>query len=74
MTTRHLVGADTGFDPSAPAEGPAVFKQTLTVPADSMSARVGTFGSDYPAGTDLDLFLYVDGELAAASAGSRPTR
>jgi hypothetical protein len=70
VTTRNLVGTDTGFDPSAPAEGPAVFKTTLTVPSDSMSARVGTLGTDYPVGTDLDVFLYVNGELAAASAGS----
>jgi hypothetical protein len=31
---------------------------------------VGTLGSDYPVGTDLDIFLYIDGELAAASAGA----
>jgi subtilisin family serine protease len=69
VTTRHLVGTETGFDTANPAEGPAVMKTTVVVPAGSKAARFATLGSEYPVGTDLDLFVYRDGELWDLSAG-----
>jgi subtilisin family serine protease len=67
--TVHLVGTDTGFDPELPETGPAVAKLTVAAPADSKAVRLATFGSDYPVGTDLDLFVYQDGALVGQSAG-----
>nr|WP_308129484.1 S8 family peptidase [Actinoplanes polyasparticus] len=67
----HLVGTESDFDTSAPAEGPAVGKVTLTVPAGTRLARAATFDADHPAGTDLDLFAYRTGTntLVASSGG-----
>jgi hypothetical protein len=70
VTTRNLVGTNTGFNTDAPAEGPAVFKQTVTVPANAAFARVATLDANYPAGTDLDLYVYYNGQLAAISGGT----
>jgi subtilisin family serine protease len=70
VTTKNLVGTDTGFNPNAPKEGPAVFKKTVSVPATAMAARVGTLDVQYPVGTDLDLYVYVNGQLAAISGGA----
>ncbi|WP_250004998.1 S8 family peptidase [Actinoplanes sp. M2I2] len=67
----HLVGAESDFDTTAPATGPAVGKVTLTVPAGTRLARAATFDADHPAGTDLDLFAYQAGTntLVASSGG-----
>lgn len=70
IDTKHLVGTNVGFDIDNPAEGPAVMKSTVNVPADSLFARTRTFASEYPAGTDLDIFVYRDGELWNLSATS----
>jgi subtilisin family serine protease len=70
VTTKHLVGVDQNFNPTKPAESAAVGKATVTVPAGSKAARFATFDSDYPAGTDLDLFVYKDGTLVGVSAGT----
>jgi subtilisin family serine protease len=67
--TRHLVGVDTDFDPDLPAAGPAVAKVDVTAPANSKAVRFATFGTDYPAGTDIDLFVYEGGQLVGVSAG-----
>ena len=48
---------------------PAVAKVNVTAPANSKAVRYATFGTDYPAGTDIDLFVYQDGELVGQSAG-----
>lgn len=66
---KHLVGADAEFDADNPAENPAVGKVTITVPAGSKVARFATFDSDYPVGTDLDLYVYKDGESVGSSGG-----
>jgi subtilisin family serine protease len=77
VTTKHLVGSDTGFNTDNPEEGPAVLKATVTVPADAFAARIQTFASQYPAGTDLDMYVYAEvddespgKELVAVSGGT----
>jgi hypothetical protein len=70
VVTKELVGTEPNFNPDAPAEGPAVAKVPFTVPAGSALARVGTYGADYGAGTDLDVFVYdKTGALVGQSAG-----
>lgn len=71
VATTNLVGTNTTFDPAAPTTGPAIQKTTVTVPAGSRLARFATKGADYPAGTDLDLFVYTAGTATrvAQSAG-----
>ena len=66
-----LTGTNTNFNPANPQAGPAVLKATTTVPAGSRLARFATFDADYPAGTDLDLFVYRAGtnQLVGQSAG-----
>jgi subtilisin family serine protease len=64
-----ITGTEPNFNTAAPAEGTGVKKATVSVPAGSVLARFATFDSDYPAGTDLDLFVYRDGALVASSAG-----
>ncbi|MDX6248817.1 MAG: hypothetical protein QOF10_2177 [Kribbellaceae bacterium] len=61
----------TAFPTTNPAANDHVAKFTVAVPAGTKHARFSTFGSDYPAGTDLDLFVYKAGTTAvlAASAG-----
>jgi subtilisin family serine protease len=78
-TVSGLVGADTrtptlqpagpGFDPAAPAESARTSKQTFTVPAGTQLAQFSTFAADFAAGTDVDLFVYQNGELVGQSAG-----
>jgi subtilisin family serine protease len=68
-STVHLVGTDSTFNPSAPAENPAVKKVTVTNPAGTRVTQFATFGSDYPDGTDIDLFVYQGGVLIGVSAG-----
>jgi subtilisin family serine protease len=67
----NLTGINTTFNPAAPATGPAVSKVTVAVPAGSRYARFGTHGSDYPDGTDVDVFVYQAGTntLVGQSAG-----
>jgi hypothetical protein len=69
ISTKHLVGVDVEFNPAAPAENPAVGKFTVNVPAGSKVARFATFDSDYPSGTDLDMYVYKDGVLVGTSGG-----
>jgi len=66
-----FTGTQTGFPTTAPAEGPGVKKVTVTVPAGSVHARFATYDVDYPANTDIDLFVYRSGTntLVGQSAG-----
>jgi hypothetical protein len=68
-TVKHLVGQNQDFNPAAPAEGPAVMKATVAVPDGTRLARFATFDADYPAGTDVDVFVYRNGAFFAQSAG-----
>jgi hypothetical protein len=60
VTTKHLVGTDTGFNTDNPEAGPAVLKATVNVPANAVAARIQTFASQYPAGTDLDIYVFAE--------------
>jgi hypothetical protein len=73
VTTQRLVGTNTSFNSAAPAAGPAVGKVTVTVPAGSPMARFATFDADYPAGTDLDLYVYKAGTNALVGSSTGPT-
>jgi hypothetical protein len=67
--TAHLVGENTTFDPDDPQVDPAVGKFTVSTAAGTKATQIALFASDYPAGTDLDLFVYQNGELVGQSAG-----
>jgi Subtilase family/Fibronectin type-III domain/PA domain/Peptidase inhibitor I9 len=60
------------FNPAAPAVSSQTGRVTVDVPTGSLIARFATFGADYPAGTDVDIFVYRAGtsQLVASSAGS----
>ncbi len=49
---------NTPFDPDNPQTSGSTGSVPVTVPAGTKVARFATFGSDYPAGTDIDLFVY----------------
>jgi len=70
-TSQVLNGVNTNFNTANPQPGPAVLKVTTTVPAGTRLARFATFDADYPAGTDLDVFVYRSGtnQLLGSSAG-----
>ncbi|WP_246001727.1 S8 family peptidase [Allorhizocola rhizosphaerae] len=71
VTTIPVVGTEPAFNTGAPAVGPGVGRTTVAVPAGSQVARFSTFDADYPAGTDIDLFVYQAGTnvLVGLSAG-----
>ena len=61
------------FPTASPAANDHVAKFTVAVPAGTKHARFSTFDSDYPAGTDLDVFVYKAGTtavLASSTGGS----
>jgi hypothetical protein len=65
---------DSAFDPNAPEVLPDTGRAAHAVPAGTKLARFATYAADYPAGTDVDLFVYAqaaDGslELAGQSSG-----
>ncbi|HCT77593.1 MAG TPA: hypothetical protein DGT23_13585 [Micromonosporaceae bacterium] len=70
VTDLTFGAADTTFDPALPAESNGAKKITVTVPAGTQLARVGTFAGDLPADTDVDVFAYKAGTktLAGQSA------
>ncbi|GAA1026705.1 hypothetical protein GCM10009557_05380 [Virgisporangium ochraceum] len=70
VRTSRLVGADQEFDPNNPATNPAVAKHTVTVPAGAKYAKVNTYGSDYPTGTDIDLYVYQGSALVGVGGSS----
>ncbi|MFC6155943.1 S8 family serine peptidase [Kribbella jiaozuonensis] len=49
------------FPTTAPKANDHVAKFTVSVPAGTTHARFSTFDADYPAGTDLDVFVYQAG-------------
>jgi subtilisin family serine protease len=69
--TPTLQPTGPGFDPDHPATSARTAKETVTVPAGTTLAQHSTFDADFPAGTDVDLFLYEAGtsNLVAQSAG-----
>ncbi len=69
VTSLPVVGTEPNFNTGAPAVGPGVNKATVTAPAGTSLVRFSTFDADYPAGTDIDLFVYSGGALVGSSAG-----
>ena len=70
----NLDTAGPNFNQNAPAAGPQVGLATVVVPAGTSVARFATFDADYPANTDVDLFVYrmtspTTRVLVASSAG-----
>jgi subtilisin family serine protease len=65
------------FNSSAPATSSSTERVDTTIPAGTVLARFATFAEDYPAGTDIDVFVYrVTGGslvLAGQSAGGTAT-
>ena len=47
-----------GFDPNNPATSDATGRVDTTVAAGTPLVRFATFAGDYPAGTDVDVFVY----------------
>ncbi|WP_238334918.1 S8 family serine peptidase [Kribbella amoyensis] len=61
------------FPTTNPAPNDHVAKFTVNVPAGTKYARFSTFDADYPAGTDLDVFVYRAGTstlLGSSTGGS----
>ena len=57
-----------------PADEPGtVAKFTVTVPAGTKAARFATFTSDHQLGTELDMYVYKDGNLVAQAPAAGPT-
>jgi hypothetical protein len=50
-----------------------VAKYTVTVPAGTKHARFSTFDADYPAGTDLDVFVYKAGTTTVLGSSTGGT-
>jgi subtilisin family serine protease len=68
-----VTGTSTNFNSAAPAVGPGVAKVTVNVPAGSRLARFATFAADYPAGMDIDVYVYNAGTATPAGVSAGPT-
>jgi subtilisin family serine protease len=68
--TVHLVGTQPQFNTGAPAETPAVKRVRVVHPASTKVTQFATFDSDYPAGTDIDLYVYRNGVLVGIGGGT----
>src|SRR5262245_11560239 len=78
VTTIPLVQDDSHpFNTNAPGTSDATGEVDVTIPAGTPIARFATYGEDYPAGTDVDIFVYknVSGtlHLVGVSAGGTAT-
>lgn len=71
VTTSALSPTGPQIVPTAPVVGPRTSKTTVTVPAGTTLARYATYAADYPADTDMDVYVYKEGTntLVASSAG-----
>jgi hypothetical protein len=58
------------FPTGSPAANEHVAKYTVTVPAGTKYARFSTFDADYPAGTDVDVFVYKAGTTAVLGSST----
>ncbi|GAA3449585.1 S8 family serine peptidase [Dactylosporangium matsuzakiense] len=68
--SQKLIGATAAFVPSAPGLSPAIFSFEFTLPPAVKLARLATYDADVAPGTDLDLYVYQDGELVGRSDGT----
>jgi len=78
VTTIPLVQDDSHpFNTNAPGTSAATGEVDVTIPAGTPIARFATYGEDYAAGTDIDIFVYknVGGtlHLVGVSAGGTAT-
>jgi subtilisin family serine protease len=79
VTSLPLVVDDAHpFNPNAPATSDATGRVDVTIPAGTPLARFATFGADYAAGTDIDIFVYKKNannslSFVGQSAGSSAT-
>jgi subtilisin family serine protease len=78
VTSIPLVQNDAHpFNTNAPATSDATGEVDVSIPAGTPLARFATFGGDYPASTDVDIFVYknVSGvlHLVGVSAGGTAT-
>jgi subtilisin family serine protease len=58
------------FPTTNPKANDHVAKFTVNVPAGTKQARFSTFDADYPAGTDLDVFVYKAGTTAVLGSST----
>ena len=58
LNTFNLDTTGPNFNQNAPAAGPQVGLATVVIPASTSVARFATFDADYPANTDVDIFVY----------------
>ena len=58
VTNLPLTATTHAFDPDDPTTGPSTARVDVTLPAGTKVGRFATFGADYPAGTDIDVFVY----------------
>ncbi len=58
------------FPTTNPAANAHVAKYTVVVPAGTKHARFSTFDADYPAGTDIDVFVYKAGTTAVLGSST----
>jgi hypothetical protein len=64
-----VVDGNNPFDPNHPATSDATGRVDVSVPAGTPLARFATFGADYPAGTDVDVFVYKNNGTTASLVG-----
>jgi subtilisin family serine protease len=74
VATKRVVGATTTFDPAEPTEGTGVGKFTVEVPAGTKVARIATLDEDHIRGTELDIYVYRNGQRVATGVGGLAQR
>ncbi|WP_239153853.1 S8 family peptidase [Virgisporangium aliadipatigenens] len=72
IDTYKLSGTEQGFNVNAPATGPGVARKTINVPNTNRAVRFSTVNGDYPAGADIDLYVYLNGELVGVGGSGGP--
>jgi hypothetical protein len=70
VSRQSVDGVNIAFDPGAPAADPGTGHFTVTVPAGTKVARFATFTADHQLGTELDLYVYKDGNLVGQAPGA----
>jgi subtilisin family serine protease len=68
--SQKLIGSTAAFLPAMPGLSPAVFSFEFTLPPATKLARLATYDADHAPGTDLDLYVYQNGELVGRSDGT----
>jgi hypothetical protein len=66
---QKLIGSTAAFVPDSPGVAPSIYSFEFTLPPTFKLGRLSTFAADHAVGTDLDLYLYKNGELVTKSDG-----